>query len=265
MSDQQFDFLSDNNYKENPLSVGDTANSKIDIDQVEFISPGVVAARDRIASAKEYIGVNQRLKLTQQHQSQIMMSPNFKNLNNTSSKFDARTPSMNQMQNIYHDSALLQQVQRMETALATNMTVDEPVIRNSPSKMKAGYTIQVNKYVPHFQRIPTNFNKKDFKMFEFGPEALNNETVYNKIRDYILKFDRVMIDTLMLDRENKYKKMFKNFDINTQEVSDQSPQNSERESTVKKIKHVKKPADEEEFDSDEERENAGIMFINDLQ
>lgn len=111
MSDQQFDFLSDNNYKENPLSVGDTANSKIDIDQVEFISPnGIVASRDRIASAKEYIGVNQRLKLTQQHQSQIMMSPNFKNLNNTSSKFDARSPSTQYMKNIFHESAFLQQV-----------------------------------------------------------------------------------------------------------------------------------------------------------
>lgn len=100
-------------------------------------------------------------------------------------------------------------------------------------------------------------------MFEFGPEAINNETVYHKIKDYILKFDRVMIDTLMLDRETKYNKLFKALDLHTPEGSDQSPQNSDRESTVKKIKNAKRKVDDE-FDSDEERENASAMYIKDL-
>jgi hypothetical protein len=61
MSDQQFDFLSDNNH--NPMSMGDTANSKIDIDQTDMFSQAN-GNRDRIASAKEYIGGAQRMKLT---------------------------------------------------------------------------------------------------------------------------------------------------------------------------------------------------------
>lgn len=76
----------------------------------------------------------------------------------------------------------------------------------------------------------------------------------------------MLIDTLMVDREVKYNNLFKqeifsNADLETAEDPiTRSP--NENELTNKKVKAATKVLDD--YDSDEERENATIMFINDL-
>lgn len=73
-----------------------------------------------------------------------------------------------------------------------------------------------------------------------------------------------MIDTLMIDRETKYTNMFRgdvltNADLKTpEELTD-----NEDLRTNKKMKQAMEAL--ADYDSDEERENANIMFINDLQ
>ena len=70
-----------------------------------------------------------------------------------------------------------------------------------------------------------------------------------------------MIDTLMVDRENKYNQLFKQ-DIMTNDLVIESP-DTDNTYTNKKIKKANKAL--AEYDSDEERENANIMFIEDIQ
>lgn len=124
-----------------------------------------------------------------------------------SSHVDARSPA-SKPTNIFSDNALLTQVQQMESRLANNMIVEDQSFNNpSPPTKKGdrgrqGVMIHVNKYIPHYQRIPQNFSKKDFKLFEFGPDQ--DEDSLEKIRDQIHEFDKVLIDTLMIDREQKY-------------------------------------------------------------
>lgn len=76
--------------------------------------------------------------------------------------------------------------------------------------------MQVNKYIPHYQRIPQKFDKKDFKMFEYGPDESQSEDQYKKIKEFIEDFDKVLIDTLMVDRETKYNTLYRNEHITTQ-------------------------------------------------
>jgi len=95
----------------------------------------------------------------------------------------------------------------MKSKLASNMTIDEPSNLNN-SQGRQGVVMQVNKYVPHYQRIPQKFDKRDFKMFEYGPEPDQPEEEYFKIKGFIEDFDKVMIDTLMIDREVKYNSLF---------------------------------------------------------
>ena len=45
-------------------------------------------------------------------------------------------------------------------------------------------------------------------MFDYGPEPEQPEDEYFKIKSFIEDFDKVMIDTLMIDRETKYNSMF---------------------------------------------------------
>ena len=100
-------------------------------------------------------------------------------------------------------------------------------------------------------------------MFEYGPETDNKAERYDKIKSFIEDYDKVLIDTLMVDRENKYNSIFKQelFSQDLDQVA-QSP-DSDNTYTTKKIKKAKKALDD--YDSDEERENSNIMFINDLQ
>ena len=121
--------------------------------------------------------------------------------------------------------------------------------------------MQVNKYVPHYQRIPQKFDKKDFKIFEYGPETENQADRYEKIKKFIEDFDKVMIDTLMVDREHKYNQLFRH-DIMSRDLIIDSP-DSENTYTNKKIKKANKAL--AEYDSDEERENANVMFVQDIQ
>lgn len=46
-------------------------------------------------------------------------------------------------------------------------------------------------------------------MFEYGPETDNKAERYDKIKSFIEDYDKVLIDTLMVDRENKYNSIFK--------------------------------------------------------
>ena len=66
----------------------------------------------------------------------------------------------------------------MSSKLAGNMTIDEAAPKSSAAAAKAGIVMQVNKYVPHYQRIPQKFDKKDFKIFEYGPETENEADRY---------------------------------------------------------------------------------------
>jgi len=62
--------------------------------------------------------------------------------------------------------------------------------------------------VPHYQRIPQKFDKGDFKIFSYGPSDENESDRYEKVRRFIEDFDKVMVDSLMVDREKKYKSQF---------------------------------------------------------
>lgn len=95
-----------------------------------------------------------------------------------------------------------------------------------------GLVMQVNKYVPHYQRIPQKFIKDDFKIFKYAPNEGEDTDQYEKVRGHIESFDRILIDSLMVDREKKYAAKF---------------------------------SDNDGHDSDEERENAHGMFVEDLQ
>lgn len=70
----------------------------------------------------------------------------------------------------------------------------------------------------------------------------------------------------MIDRETKYNLMFRpdvvnNADLATGDDPTISP--NENELTKKKVKQAEKAL--ADYDSDEERENAAEMFVNDLQ
>jgi len=87
-----------------------------------------------------------------------------------------------------------------QSKLADNMTIDEN------EALKNGVVMQVNKYIPHYQRIPSRFEKEDFRIFSIDEE--DDSERYLKLKPYIEEFDKKMIDSLMLDREMKYKKLF---------------------------------------------------------
>ena len=95
--------------------------------------------------------------------------------------------------------------QANHSKLAGNMILSE-----APKGSKtAGVVMQVNKYVPYYNRIP-KIEKKDFTMFTYG---INNEAEQqryeNKIRPAIQQFDRVLVDSLMQDRDIKYNRRFR--------------------------------------------------------
>ena len=69
--------------------------------------------------------------------------------------------------------------------------------------------MQVNKYIPHFQRIPTKLGQRDLKMFQEDYNLGNIENDVErerlrKIQHYIIGFDRILIDSLIVDRQVKF-------------------------------------------------------------
>lgn len=91
----------------------------------------------------------------------------------------------------------------------------------------------------------------------------NQDDIHSKIKDYVLSFDKVLIDTLMIDRQNKYTRMFRNKDLPLEEDERKVP--DDPHSCSHKTKKSPKKKEEEAYDSDEERENASTMFISDMQ
>lgn len=129
------EILSDNT--RNPLSYDHADQPRLLNMQsdVDFTSPQVLAG-GRIASAKDYRPVGPRGLLKSQYKSQMM----------------AR-----------HESP-----PREPSRLAGNMTIDEGSTRRN--SQQRGVVMHVNKYVPHYMRIPQKFDKKHFRMFEYAPE-----------------------------------------------------------------------------------------------
>lgn len=167
--------LSDNT--RNPLSYDHAEQPRLLHMQsdVDFASPQHMLEGNRIASAKDYRPVGPRGLLKSQYKSQMMAA---------------------------HESP-----NREQSRLAGNMTIDEGSTRGN--SQQRGVVMHVNKYVPHYMRIPQKFDKKHFRMFEYTPEEGQTENSYEKIRGFIEDFDKVLIDTLMIDRETKFNRMFK--------------------------------------------------------
>ena len=77
------------------------------------------------------------------------------------------------------------------------------------SKNQGGVVMQVNKYVPYYNRIP-KIEKKDFTMFTYGTHSEADQHRFeSKIKPHIKQFDRVLIDSLMQDRDIKYNRRFR--------------------------------------------------------
>ena len=81
--------------------------------------------------------------------------------------------------------------------------------------------MQVNKYIPHFQRIPVKLEKKDVielqndfiqAQEESGsqraPQIAAIKSRLNRVESYINNFDNVLLDSILVDREKKYKTKF---------------------------------------------------------
>ena len=125
-------------------------------------------------------------------------------------------------------------------------------------KIEAGrgekMVMQVNKYIPHYQRIPTKLGKNDLKLFQ---EDYNGSEQLQKIQDHLVNFDHVLIESFMGDREKKYKRIFLGEkSVEEQEVTGHNHQHAKKNKT---------PEITPGYDSDDERENAHMMFIDDLQ
>jgi len=122
-----------------------------------------------------------------------------------------------------------------------------------------GVVMQVNKYVPHYQRLPSKVDKKDFKIFTYEPNSEAEQERYDKVRPHIEAFDRVLIDSLMVDRAKKYNVMFKGANW---EDEDSVHEGRGQKSHTKRGTETKQRPDD--YDSDEERDNAHSMFVQDI-
>lgn len=94
-------------------------------------------------------------------------------------------------------------------------------------------------------------------MFIYGPACEQEEEKYKKIHNFIEDFDRVIIDTLMVDREYRYNEHYRQDIFLSEQGSHLGTE------TAKKIRNANKAL--ADYDSDEERENAHEMFVSDLQ
>lgn len=137
--------------------------------------------------------------------------------------------------------------------LADNMTISQqPQDSRRPGRSPQGaqtnaapnkLVMQVNKYIPHYQRIPPKLEKRDLKLFQEeyrykdatlykeahaelkdaeieidegkDPQALLiMEDVkadrHKKIQSHIINFDRVLIQSFFGNRERKYNDVYRN-------------------------------------------------------
>ena len=120
----------------------------------------------------------------------------------------------------------------------------------------------VNRYVPHYQRIPAKLTKNDFKMFVQSPlETDEEKEKFDKMKHHIEEFDHVLVGSLMGDRERKFNSIYKQnatFSMNTTlSKHDDTNEPSTKCHPRKKDKIVKEKQDvginKAGYDSDEER------------
>lgn len=217
--------------------------------------------------------------------------------------------------------------------LADNMTINQQpqdsrrrtVTRSPRGGATAGgpnkLVMQVNKYIPHYQRIPPKLEKRDLKLFQeeyrykdaalyreahvelsdgdtpgeqvHDPQALLiMEDVkadrHKKIQNHIINFDRVLIKSFFSSREKKFNHVYRhkldlaakeegadlnavlddNSALDHQQNAQQarSPRPGKRSRACRKDSTLSQSVTHEAgYDSDEERENAHRMFIDDLQ
>ena len=65
--------------------------------------------------------------------------------------------------------------------------------------------MQVNKYIPHYQRIPAKLQSKDLKIFQ---NDFKGDERMEKIESYIVDFDKVLLASIILNREKRYNDIF---------------------------------------------------------
>jgi len=214
--------------------------------------------------------------------------------------------------------------------LADNMTINQQESRGrSGAKSPRGgnaaggpnkLVMQVNKYIPHYQRIPPKLEKKDLKLFQqeyrYKDATLNKEAHeqpadgeapggarvvaqaqliqedvkadrHKKIQGHIVNFDRVLIKSFFSDREKKFNDVYRHkLDLVAKEEGadlasvlnetslmehqqiypPQSAKAGRRNRNYRKDSTMSQSAlNEAGYDSDEERDNAHRMFIDDVQ
>ena len=101
-----------------------------------------------------------------------------------------------------------------------------------------------------------------------------------KIESYIVDFDKVLLDSIILNREKRYNDIFYHQQTLVTDVNESTPERHPDASIsfaqVSKITKSKKKENNKNnlsqitakaagYDSDEERENAHSMFIEDIQ
>ena len=110
--------------------------------------------------------------------------------------------------------------------------------------------MQVNRYVPHYLRLPSKIDNKDFKMFQYDFDI--DADILKKLLPCVEDFDKVLMESLMMDREVKYNNMFKSDALQTVETSTHSRKTKTFLPFKKNTSHNKMSG----YDSDEERENS---------
>lgn len=88
--------------------------------------------------------------------------------------------------------------------------------------------MQVNKYIPHYQRIPAKLQSKDLKIFQ--NDFKGNERM-EKIEQYIVDFDKVLLDTIILNREKRYNEIYYHQTIIT-EQNESTPERNQAEASM---------------------------------
>ena len=175
--------------------------------------------------------------------------------------------------------------QNNNLGLADNMIIEKKtpnqVSARGLSKEKDNKLVmQVNKYIPHYMRIPAKLQNRDLKIFQ---HEVGEDERQQKISPYVMEFDRVLFETILGNREKRYKEIFQTAtqatangsmietnDDATETLFDRSQIKSQKNQRGKKSEKDSKnnfsniTAKQAGYDSDEERENAHSMFIDDI-
>lgn len=97
--------------------------------------------------------------------------------------------------------------------------------------------------MPHYQRIPEKFSKDQIKIFE--NDYFKNSRL-KKNKQFLEEFDQTLMNTLVLNRQTRFKAQYKR-------KNDQTKVSNNNESNLS------------DYDSDQERNDANLMFIKDYQ